>query len=65
MRFANHFGYIQTESSHGSGEFYNTFADKYGTSHQRVRLTKIEKGEGEEFRNAVVKMLEERDKKKK
>lgn len=65
MKFANHFGYIQTESSHGSGEFYRTFADKYGTSHQRVRLAKIEKGEGEEFRNAVVKMLEERDKKKK
>lgn len=64
MRFANHFGYIQTESPYGSGEFYNTLADKYGPSHQRIRLAKIQKGEGDEFKNALVKMLEERDKKK-
>lgn len=65
MKDANHFGYVQTDSQHGSGQFLADFKEAYGDDHIRVRLARIQNGSSDEYRNAVVKMLEERDQEQK
>ena len=57
----NEFGYIQTTSNYGSGDFIDAVGNEFGDMHIKVRTTKIDKIDGENFRQATIDLLGEKE----
>lgn len=57
----NQIGYIQTESPYGRGEFKEILKDKIGDKYTHIRISEINEGKQEEYRQAVIDMLGEKE----
>ena len=56
----NEIGYIQTESPYGSGDFKNVLDDNLTEKHTHLRTSKIEKGDEDNYKKALLDMLGEK-----